>query len=265
VTLSWSSSCGAHYGEVLASSGVTRAFGWLSATVVGLGPLPAGQVYTWRVMARNQNGASAWSAASAFRVTPPRTFLPLALRDWSPYRVLFSDSFTTNTLGAYQATGALAWDATERNVVFGDGGGTLYRSLSLPRHLVLGGRLRIPDSAGSYDSVALAVRGAQGGAEYWIALAYGAGMAEAGHLSIMRNDTWGDLHPSALAPGWYRVQALIDADARVVMARAWPDGTPAPAWQLIRPLDTGWSAAQVGFRHFGTGARADDLTILERQ
>jgi hypothetical protein len=266
VTLTWSSTGAAHYGEVLASGGATRTFGWLSATAVGLGPLPAGQVYTWRVMARNQNGPGAWSAASTFLVAPPRTFLPLALRDWSPYRVLFADPFTTNTLSAYQAAGAVAWDSIQRDVVFGDGGGMLYRSLSLPRHLVLGGRLRIPaDGAGPYDSLALAVRGASGGAEYWITLAYGAGMAQAGHLSIMRNDAWGDLHPIALAPGWYRVQALIDADARIVMARAWPDGTAVPAWQVSRPLDAGWSAAQVGFRHFGAGAHADDLTVLERR
>ena len=53
-----------------ATSGALQPCGWSSATTCAAGSAAPGQVYTWRVKARNANGEGAWSEPSTFGILP---------------------------------------------------------------------------------------------------------------------------------------------------------------------------------------------------
>ncbi len=175
---------------------------------------------------------------------------------------IYHDAFDVNSLSNYELAGSVTWDEAEQSVRlnYAADGSALHASWTTSQSLVLSGRVLIPaDGIGQYDSVALAVRGP--GVQYWATLAYGTALPQANHLSIMRNDTWGELAPIPLSPGWYIVRLDVDYAQGTLRAKAWPEGGMEPNWQISRTLDAGWTASAIGFRHFGLGTRADDLMV----
>lgn len=182
---------------------------------------------------------------------------------------IWVDYFITNTTASYQKIGTVAWQGTptkEQYITLGTvevGDNKIYLPITIQNNFTIIGRLYVPDSnVGMWDSVAVALRNDQ--VEYWVTLAYGTQLVEKNHISIIRNDVWGDLYPLSLSSGWYTVKVLLDYQNNVMWMKAWADGDNEPAtWQTARVLDPDWTATQVGFRHYGQGTRVDDLVIIE--
>ena len=139
----------------------------------------------------------------------------------------------------------------------------MYVPITSRNSLVVTGRVYIPASGvGSWDSVAVALRGAQ--AEYWASLLYGTGLAERNSIDILRNDVHGMLYPLTLVPGWYTVKVSVDYAGSAMRMKAWVDGDNEPAsWQVSRALDSGWVVTEIGFRHYGQGTYVDDLVAVQ--
>jgi len=179
---------------------------------------------------------------------------------------VFADYFYADTLDSYDRTGVMVWDSTGQNVrteSASPGDSRLYAPVTFARSFAVVGRVHVSDtSVGPYDSIAVALRNDQ--IEYWGTLAYGTSLAERNHISIMRNDSWGELYPLTLTPGWYTVGIQVDQSAMLIRMKAWADGTNEPDWQTTRTLDPGWIATGIGFRHSGDATTwMDDLFVRE--
>jgi hypothetical protein len=179
---------------------------------------------------------------------------------------IFLDYFYSDTTANYRQKGVVSWQSSSQTIYLGNGvdkDNRVYTKVALKRSSIeVSGRVYVPESGvGSWDSVAILL--GNGNTEYWATLAYGTDLVERNHISIMRNDQWGDLYPLTLEPGWYTVKVLVDNDNRVMWMKTWTDGESEPDWQVSRQLDNGWKAKNIGFRHYGKGASVDDLTIRE--
>lgn len=179
---------------------------------------------------------------------------------------IFADYFHTDSLASYQQVGSVIWDATNEHVQMNSNittGNKIYAPVSFQRDFTIVGRVYIPQTdIGPYDSISMAM--GDGQIEYWGTLAYGTALAERNHISIMRNDTWGALFPLTLNPGWYTIKMQVEQAPGIMRLKAWPDDTNEPDWQISRGLDAGWTAEQVGYRHFGAGITyVDDMYALE--
>ena len=184
--------------------------------------------------------------------------------DQSAY--IFADYFYTDTLASYQQTGVIVWDSTSQTIRTGGFPGVdsrMYAPVEFASSFILEGRVYIPATGiGPYDSIAVALRNNQ--VEYWGTLAYGTELEERNHISIMRNDNWGDLYPMTFNSGWYTVKMQVDQSTMLIRMKVWADGTNEPKWQTSRVLDTGWKATGIGFRHFGNATTwFDDLFAIE--
>ena len=172
------------------------------------------------------------------------------------------DPFYSNTTGLYARSGSVTWDSSERNIKLGNGAASnnkMYVGGVQETSFTVAGQVLVPpvSSVGPYDSVAVALR--NDNVEYWGILLYGTSLTERNHITISRNDSGGTLYPLTLSPGWYSVKMLVDYPSAVLKMKAWPDGENEPGWQVSRSLDSGWVSSGVGFRHYGTGTRVDDL------
>ena len=213
---------------------------------------------------------------SADHLPARAVFLPLVGPEFTSAHTHYYDPFDADSLANYDAVGNVVWVEGDQSVelAYAGDGSALYATWVTSQSFTLSGRFAISGSTiGPYDSVALAVRGASAdagagadagadaGAEYWATLAYGTDLPQANHLSIMRNDVWGDLAPIPLAPGWYIVHLDINYEQQLLRAKAWPEGGAEPGWQTSQAMDAGWTATAIGFRHFGFGAHVDDLMV----
>ncbi len=179
--------------------------------------------------------------------------------------VVFADSFATNTLDQYDAQGGVTWNEAEQNLTL-PGGSSLYSDTTFGNEVVLSGEVYIPASnQNQYGSVALALRDEDQTNLYWATLAYGSSLSQEDHMSIMLNDSWGELAPITLEHGsWYKVKlrTTYSEDGQYVQMKAWKDGNSEPSnWQVSRSLPLGFSAGGVGFRHYGNGTKADNLVV----
>lgn len=83
------------------------------------------------------------------------------------------------------------------------------------------------DAIGIHDSVALALYNSSTQTTYWAALAYGTSLVERNHVSIMRDDRWGDLYPIQFVPGaWYKVK--VELRGAQMRMKAWEEGAVEP-------------------------------------
>jgi len=178
--------------------------------------------------------------------------------------LIFSDFFEANTLANYRIVNSVTWQSNVQNVHLGGGAESdhrLYKTLWFSHDVIISGRLYIPSSGiGPFDTIAMAIR--RDDVEYWATLAYGTDLAERNHIGFIRNDSWADLYPLTFTPGWYTVKVQASYQERVLRMKAWGNGNDEPGWQVSIPLDDGWSATEVGFRHFGGGTEVDDLQIF---
>lgn len=174
------------------------------------------------------------------------------------------DYFFSNTLGEYERAGTISWDPTNQRVLLGDSismkDNGLYMGLSDTKHLILSGRVLIPEEFSYFDSTALAVRG--GAHEYWATLAYGKNLVQKDHISIMLDDEWGELYEMVLLPGWYTIKVKVDYQENTIWMKAWADNDNEPGWQTSRVMLPNWLPEQVGFRHYGVGGVVDDLIVV---
>jgi hypothetical protein len=174
-----------------------------------------------------------------------------------------ADYYDADSLSSYQTTGTVVWQAQDEQIALGSATGGDHRMyLPVPNgeSFTMVGRASIPASGvGHWDSVALALRGNE--VEYWATLAYGTDLVERNHISLMRNDTWGELAPVSLTPGWYTIKVFVDYEGDTIRMKTWADGANEPGWQVSRSLDPQWVATQVGFRHAGQGTLVDDLLL----
>ncbi|MBX3056703.1 MAG: hypothetical protein KF770_09550 [Anaerolineae bacterium] len=184
---------------------------------------------------------------------------------------IFADYFDTDSLGNYQQVGAVSWDAANERVQMNSNistGNKIYAPVSFQRDLIVIGRVYIPQAGiGLYDSVSLALGDGQlgnGQVEYWGTLAYGTILTERNTISIMRNDSWGELYPLTLNSGWYTVKMEVRQAPGIIRLKVWPDNANEPDWQLSRSLDAGWTVEDMGYRHFGLAPTfVDDIYALE--
>ena len=179
---------------------------------------------------------------------------------------IFADYFKYDTLSGYEKTGSWIWNSESENIRTDGVPGSdsrMYAPIAFEQKFTVIGRVFIPASGvGPYDSIAVALRNDQ--VEYWATLAYGTSLIERNHISIMRNDTWGDLYPLNLAPGWYTAKIQIDQQNEgAIRLKVWADGNNEPNWQVIRELDPGWTITGIGYRHAGDGTTwVDDIYLV---
>ncbi len=179
----------------------------------------------------------------------------------------YSDSFETNTLSNYSLTGTVTWQPSTQNVKLGLGPGMsnneMYTTQPFSNSLVVQGKAYIPSTGvGLWDSVAIALWDTDKSIKYWATIAYGPSLPMKDRISIMRNDTWGELIPFTVEGGrWYNIKVRVDV--LEMRMKCWKDTDPEPAeYQTSRQIETGWTAnGGIGFRHFGTGAFFEDLQI----
>lgn len=200
-------------------------------------------------------------------VTPlPPT--PTPLPNPASSLVLFEDDFSKDTLATYEVFGTVAVYASGRWLVLGDRResttSAIYTRTSFGGDFAVSARLYMPTNAiGIHDSVALALYNSSTGTTCWAVLAYGTSLVERNHVSIMRNDRWGDLYPMQFVPGvWYRVK--VELRGAQMRMKAWQEGTVEPDWQVSRTVERvpagPWA---VGFRQAGRSTLVDDLTVLD--
>lgn len=176
---------------------------------------------------------------------------------------IFADYFHADSLSSYEVTGEVIWDEEHGRLQLNHSTSSenkLYTPITAAGNFIATGRFYIPTDPGPYDSLALAI--SNGSVEYWATLAVGTALTEQNHISIMRNDAWGILHPLDLRPGWYTVKMQSDALAGLLRMKAWPNGENEPDWQVSRSIDAGWLAEQIGFRNYGSAnVMVDDLQM----
>lgn len=182
---------------------------------------------------------------------------------------VFEDSFDSNTLGNYHLTGNVQWNAADSNVSFPgtDQNHELYTRRNFGNTIEMSGKVFIPGSGtGNWDSAALAVYDSLNSQKYWATIAWGTALNERNHMSIMLNDTWGELAPiSLLADRWYclKLATEVSDSGAFIRMKAWDADDAEPAdWQLSRTLGLSFKIdGGLGFRHFGNGAVVDDLLV----
>jgi len=179
---------------------------------------------------------------------------------------IFADYFYADTLASYQRTGVMIWDSASQTVrTDGVPGGDsrMYAPVAFVHSFTAIGRVYVPATGiGPYDSIAVALRNNQ--IEYWGILLYGTGLIERNNITISRNDVGGELYPFTINPGWYTVKMQVDESAMLIRMKVWADGSNEPGWQTTRGLDSGWTAAGIGFRHAGDATTwVDDLLAIE--
>lgn len=177
----------------------------------------------------------------------------------------FVDYYYANSIANYHKRGFVQWRSADENIRLGSAThleSQLYKIVVLYTPTTISGRVYVPSSGvGPHDTVSIGLHG--GGVEYLATLAYGSELAERNHISIMRNDNWGELYPMTLTPGWYNVELLVNPLDDSLQMKVWPDGSNEPDWQLSRPLEPNWVPKRVGFHHNGPGTAVDDLRLFE--
>lgn len=174
-------------------------------------------------------------------------------------RNTFVDYFYADTTATYDKRGNAIWNAATGNIRLGlppQKHNRLYKIALLYTPTIVSGRVYVPATAGTHDTVALAVHG--GGVEFAAILPYGTQLEQQHHIALMQNDDWGELYPMTLTPGWYNIDVAVNQIEQTVQMRVWPDGVNEPEWQLSRPLPANWIPKRVGFRTYGLGTLVDE-------
>jgi len=180
--------------------------------------------------------------------------------------VVFADYFRNDTISEYRKTGTSEWSYIQESITLGYFGSekssAIYIDSPICDKFALTGRVLIPENAGNYDSISLAIKGQT--AEYWGILMYGNALTQKNSIGISKDDVGVDFYPLNLINGWYTIKMDFDKPQKLLSLKVWPEESNEPSdWQIQTTVSEDWLPTEIGFRYYGGFTQTvDDLVFV---